>query len=1532
MSHAIPLPSDPSSSQVYPDWVQAHDPGAEPAARALFDALCAGARAAHAKPGAFLDAMQWQARRLPPPHLPWFWETVAHRLIAVHPRSAARAHTLARKAEHAHRLPADPDRHRANVLLHARHGALAAADLSGHQQWLAAVLEPAAAHEEFARVLAAWPAASADLPADLAARVRASARAAGAGTAEDARILGPLVAAARGRAVPDRLLLALAKLLAAHPPGDGLYVPLLDLFPESRGDAAPWLRLLRDSGAAAAAAAGRAVPEGGLADWLRRYARAYGHRKVAGGGVVRQPVPAELLELVPLFASRIKASGTPVRLHEDRHRHPGLDADLLDACLAAGIGVEDPGPAVRLEFWGDRSRRDLAALAADPVFGPRLEGTVHAGLRGAGTAITRLPENAGIAAEVHHRIEGLLDALRGGGLAAADEAVNELRELLDRPTATALDGIEEALAGIDLTGPLARALHAGLPEELGWPALDAAVAGFPPGETLQVTSTWPVLTVYGAGRAVAVDHEGERASCTFRVPAEALSHSVHHVGGDFLVAWSTDERSARGGHAFWTSRPEEVFAPEHRSRLSPYGGFIHGGLGYHFESADGTGRHDGERVLRPGGREGIGGHDLMLADGQRLWSAPVFHADRRRAPVDPHTGVRSGDGPAPGLGAWGVAPDGWKDSENLRTLAALPEGAPPSPLGQDGRLAGCRVLHRTPWSGHSPREFRLESADGRRADYRTRTWGRRPWGVLALPAGGEDAVLVDEIAVRCHSAADNSLLWQVRGFPGAPGSDSRAATTAPTLGEEAGPVPPPAFWHFLAPRDEAASKALRTADAAAVRALLDAALRGDPRPALPGIAEPRIADGVARAARLAADVLRRRRDLSRRVALMRSGPVADLPSPVPDTVLVPALRGLLPEVRGYGAPVPSAHPGLLTAVAADGRHLRGEIDDETRRLAPPARPAEWAVLVGAVGAAAWRAAVAHTDPEERAALAALLEVWSRQPFAEPGTAWRTGRARAEAVEACRAAGGTLASGAPRGGLVRFLQPASGPAPADAEECRTAEAADDARRLPRLLALLAERGPLAVPEEAVEAFCRRTGARRSIGLLVLAGLPARERHDDHRALLRKAPYRLTGPLLQEYDGLVHRLGEDGRRALLAAGLPDDPAELWEPGGMTGAAGRMAEVWAALLGAAEYADEELAEALEAEAGLGGGWARALPAGRASGAFGEHGFVLAVQPSGRVRVHLAREDGTPGEWVSGTAAAHTAAATAIVWALTERPVGGPAAAGALRLYGRLRAVLDDPGTLVPVLYPPAPALAGAPGFAPYEGPLLPCPQPLDEGVEEPRVLDDGLFVVETGAGTVFVRTAALADPERVERAARLCTELRLDHLRGRLLELRDELDGLARIAARAAATPVPAGGCENDPARSAPDLVAEVARTLGTGADAAALYLQLLALARPTDRGVRRWNGWTAARHKAAQAELVAAGAVVAGSRARAGRSVFVPGEWTDLKSPHLPLETAKTGPHLARVYGKGVHSPYLRLLAPLPPHELFARAWEASRTAS
>ncbi|MFF4644878.1 hypothetical protein [Streptomyces sp. NPDC001389] len=1527
MKIQIPLPADPHTSTVYTDWARAHDPAAEPAAVELFDEVGSTIHRAYEKPGRFVDGLERRVRGLDPAHLPWFWDTVGHKLISWHLRSAARAYALARKAERTHGLPVDPDWQHANLLLFARAGALPATELSGHQARLAASLEPAAAHEEYVRVLRAWSASPGELPADLARRVRLSARAAGLGTAEEARVLGLVLAEARHKEVPDRLLDAATPLLTTHPPADDTALALLDLFPESRGDASSWLRLLLACGAADAAAAGRIVPEGGLPGWFARYTHRFGHGR-SGGGVMRQPMPAELFGLLIRWAPRLRAAGTPLRLHEDRYRHPGLDADLLDACLDEGIPVEDPGTAVELVFWDARSRRDLKALAADPLFGPRLEGTVHAALRRTGTAITRLPGNAGIAAEVHGRVESLLGALRGGGLAAADEAVDELAELLDRPTALALDGIEEALAALDLTGPLGRALRAGLPEEWAWPALERAVEDLGgPDAVTGVTCTWPVLTVYGPDRAVAVDHAGTRGSCAFRLPDGATHHTAHWVGGSFLIGFATTPKASFGTHAFWADHPEDVFEAERQLGLRRYGGMIQGGLGYQF-ATPGGGRLEEGRVLHPGGREGIGSHDVQMSDGERFWTTGVHDGWGTWTRVDPATGAAVPGHDTPAFHTAAPLPPGTEHFGDLQTLAALPEGAPDSPLGRDGSLVGFRVLHRTPHPGPSPKEFVLEGVDGRRASHRSRHWGTRPWAVIRMPQGGEEAVLAGQETIRCHAAEDDSLLWQVQGFPGS------GRRRAPGFGDGAGPVPPPAFWHFLTPRCEASSRALRAAPDTAVRALLDAAAAGGPAPALPGgPLHPRVADGVARAAALAADVLRRRRELSRRIAVVRSGPVVSLRTEAPDSVLVPALYGLVPARRRYhDEPSIPPQPAVQTAVAADGRHLRGEIDDEARVLARPADPETWEPLVGGIGAVAWRALAATTPAHEREALAALLETWSGQPFAEPGSAWRTGRATEEALSARRAAGTTLASGPVRSGTAWFLQRAADPAPEGAEDCEVRTiGVDDATRLPRLLELLAERGPLAVPPAAREAFARLTGVRGPVAALVLGGFPARDHYDHHLKLLASAPFKANKTLAQQYDALCRSLGDAGRRAVLAAAVPEDPAALWEPGGVAAAAERMAAVWNGLLGAGEHADEELAAALEAELGLPDAWARSLPAGRApaDAPFGEDGLVLAGSRTGGIHLHHAAPDGTAGEWVQSGEPAHHRVASVIAWALTERPVGDPAARGALALYGRLRARLEDPGTLVPLggWFGDMAGIARTdPAFTPYEGTLLPCPQPVWEGAPGPSTaLDDGLFVVAVPGGDLFLRPSALADPQRTERAERIAATVREGYLLTVLRRHRELFGGLARLAARAAATPVPEGGYEANPALSAPELVAEVATALGTGEDAAALHLQLLALARPTDRAVRRWNGWTPARHKAAQAELLATGAVVGGKRARAGRTLFVPGEWTEAKAPHLPVETAKLAAHVASASGTTLHLPLLRLLAPVPPHELFARAW-------
>lgn len=374
-----PLPSDPTASALYLDWVRDNDPGAERAAEKILAAVRDALGVSYRHPGRFLDDMKRHARHLPPAHLPWFWDTVGHRLAGIAPRHAATAYADARDAEARHGLPADQGHHLGNTLLFARAGALGAKQVRAHQVWLASVFPADRAHREFARFVAAWGGGGAAPPADLHRRVRRSAKAAGLGPEEDAQILAQALAGARGTAVPDGLLDGAAKVFAQAPPPAARRTGLAEIFPVRDTDGAAWLRMLDAAGVVDAMAAGEVRPSGGLAEWLGNFAYHYSHERVAYGGILRQQMPGELFAVLPRLAPRLRAEGVPVRLHESRF--PGathFDADLVDACLAENVPVEDPAGHASLHLWGERSRRDLKALAADPVLGPRLEGTVHA--------------------------------------------------------------------------------------------------------------------------------------------------------------------------------------------------------------------------------------------------------------------------------------------------------------------------------------------------------------------------------------------------------------------------------------------------------------------------------------------------------------------------------------------------------------------------------------------------------------------------------------------------------------------------------------------------------------------------------------------------------------------------------------------------------------------------------------------------------------------------------------------------------------------------------------------------------------------------------------------------------------------------------------------------------------------------------------------------------------------------------------------------------------------------------------------------
>lgn len=139
----------------------------------------------------------------------------------------------------------------------------------------------------------------------------------------------------------------------------------------------------------------------------------------------------------------------------------------------------------------------------------------------------------------------------------------------------------------------------------------------------------------------------------------------------------------------------------------------------------------------------------------------------------------------------------------------------------------------------------------------------------------------------------------------------------------------------------------------------------------------------------------------------------------------------------------------------------------------------------------------------------------------------------------------------------------------------------------------------------------------------------------------------------------------------------------------------------------------------------------------------------------------------------------------------------------------------------------------------------------------------------------------------------------------------------------------GCQYDPRVTAPHVVERISQDMGLSEGAATYFLQLLALVAPTDTNVKAWNNWKKKDLDAARAELIAQELVVEGKRTRAGRSVFLPGDWWEAPAQYQPVEPWKSQFYLIRYFGKAECTvPWYPPTRPL--HRLFALVWEHWRS--
>ncbi|MFE2496301.1 hypothetical protein [Streptomyces scopuliridis] len=1511
----------------FPAWALVNDPANGHHALAVVKEMERLTRLVGTKPGLAKEGFDEIGERLDrsvPHFLPTYYEQVARLFLAVESRQQASVFFgKARAAEQRHALEVDEERLREVFLEFAGAGALTGKALREHAKALTVRLSAAEAYGQFRAVSLERCAAGLAPYAGMLEDLRRLAKGAGLDAdAEERSLLAEIIhTGPMNRAAGSFWKAALPSLAAIAAEDRSVRERLLTLLPATGGDRpeefdASWLALLDRCGAVELLVDGT-VP---AAEWLSSWAR---HRQRGWRTTVR--VEAELT-LVERLVERLVADGTPVGLLSGYSRRMTADLDLLDACLAWGVPVADPSEGASnldLSDWltDDREgRRDLVALTTDPRFTHLLRSGVEQ-VADSGDSTERL---SGIVDHPALRtvLVGWLadradDLSRPFGLPGLDDL---LRRLSRFSSPSVLATAPEAVRRITAVSPapaLARTLRAGILDELGWPALEEALPGlgkvdleasgqrygYRADAWYQVRDSWPALLVRVGTQAAAV---GPTAVLDQRplTPPTASSRSwdamtIRYAGGQWLIAHGYgDER-----RAVWSGRPAEVFKPK-------------GELGDHwtdaqtpsFELPDG-GRCYGGRPVYAGDTSFAAERRPVASDGISVW---VLH-ENQWWEYDPES-ARRGRVSVPAFFDSALA-GGVRLLERACRLLPVPPGLESSPFGTKDGLLGWSVTY-------DPKEGTLTacSVDGSRSP------------AVPVPAGARVEHLTDGIPVPPLRLPGGASLYprESRGYSAsvslydADGIQLARFEDGGRGGAYAAGTPlvaPLSYWHALRTRDERGSAALRAVTEEDARALLASVAEGTKAEAavrrlLPDLTHPGLVAGVAGLVDEAARHSGRIATLAERAA---RGPASeDAEEKVRhahDTVLSKAFHGFAVRTYRY----------FYHHVPKESATVLEQIRLLPKALAPDAVPGRtpiewtsegWVTLAGAgMAALALRAASPATSDEHRAALlefldtALTVEADGDALLIDPRGRLRAVELRIPGSDESKLAGEVRHAGARRLVILGRLRSDDKDAywhcveydPAGAfggwDGCVLIEsevlgAADDPVRAPvvrRVMELVRERGPLPYrPEQAVD-FAERVGIAATAGALLQLGSPEMGSYRGQGVLPADCLKSLGAKNAEMEVGVatlgVLSVGE--RRTFSERLLPTGPervAELWTTGF---ALEPLVEAWIAARGRRRPVPPGLIRQLVAEMGGGTSTQDALNPERWE------------ELTGRTEQRMVDGELEPAEpRLLLTGSALCATVGALRWLAYRLPYGDPLREVLPVTARMLRERLADPGLLLHLGVDRDAAydavsgrLREARGLTPERG----------AGDKEIFELSPALVLTPSRYGsrweTVWVRPSAVLPAEGTDGPDR--GEGGPDHPDLTLLAATagaaPQLTALRTLLSAEFMELVTADGPPGppqDPRLGAPELVGEVAERFGLSEDAAVLYLMLLALPDPTDRHQAGWTGWKPARLKKARAELAATDLVVEAKRARAGRSLFLPGGWLEQQTPRLPAESWKT----------------------------------------
>ncbi|MFF1545916.1 hypothetical protein [Streptomyces sp. NPDC058291] len=1564
----------------FPAWALVNDPANGHHALALVKDVERLARQAKSRPGTAKDGFEELGARLGravPHFLPTYYEHAA-RVFLRHENTtyASAFFGKAREAERVHALTVNEERQRAVFLEFAFAGALTVKALKEHVRALSARLDPAAAWAQFRQLTVERCAAGMPPYASLPQDARGLIKAAGLDrTAEECALVADLLASPAAVRAPASFWNAyrstLAVLAGQRPQ---VRTRLLEIMPAGLGrsveDDEFWLALLAECGADLLLT-GESASDVEAADWLGRWAL---HRK--HGGTVADRSPATLA-LVERMAPRLREQGRPVDLCAGRW-HAGADLDLLDLCVAQGVplALPDAGQVVHLAL--DRwlreprgGRRDLTATAADPRFRRLLYAAVGAvgGVRPGSEVLEGLAAHPVLGDVLRQWLDDAAGELTSAvGLPAARAALERLRPF--RAVAARVSPAAVArVAAREVAPLLGHTVRAGLLDELGWPALDEALrridAETKPGRDhdnpMTVQEAWPALIVSREHKVFVVGPQEILLEHDLRLPVPAhrwQRPSFRYTDGELLVMWRQDGKQ----FGYWSARPADVF-PLGGEQIPAYwyGG---GDAGAPSIPLPGGGRAGGGRVLHAGDTVLPAGRRI-LGDGTSYWRQGRQGRQQVWLEYDPATGAH-GRASLPAFLQAGIQEDATLQQENCELLPLRP-GLEQSPFGTDGTVLGRWV--RTQGEGAEARTV-AGTPDGRIV---TLPWagGRAPGvllGALRLPGGAEPVAVRLHRQIALYSGDDTSPAGELgRVTPMERGGEFAAGTRF---------VPPVEYWHALRPRDEEASAALRALSderaaeivRAATRALAERQARStaagsvdgsaqsrDVVPTadevvqeivsrfLPALGDRRLVTGVAALVRA---VLRLAESTAAFVAppVVRSkaqdnrihGMFADLkPEYGDDRTLREAVTGIA-QVQGWGGETTwstlrqiRAVNQVLSGEPADGKALPeasrpvGVADGwRSDEFTVPGIGPVWTPVLDALRSLAYRAACPTTTVQHREALLLLLEAVAEGPLATPEGAGALREVvlsepyeKQERVgQVLRRDGRTVVvlgcqSVDRQGGRVNWLaldHDTAGRFGAIAHFALVRESAHPAvypaDALAAVTALVRDKGAAPWQPEAPDALAAAT--RGGVGpvqaALLLAGQPSQLTDEVIAATGLKPRQKQFG------DTLLGSVAAGDRAALVGALLPDAPGDLWTAGPDTEAAAR---VWAQRLAGVVRLPEELAGELALDG---------VPAGSVDEVLNPR-----LTPwIGRTTVQRPDKDGNlvaedpaalPGRYdLTRAVAALAGLAYSLPYAHPLRGVLPESLAAVRRRVADPGLLIDldiawtDKGSSTAVDLRKAYGMA-ATGGADAHG-LTAAGEAL---VLRPWYGEQETVLVRPGAlhgpdDPVFGLVEGLVGPGRGQG----------------MRALRTLLGGELADAVAAGTDPQGPSGHAQDPTFSVPGLVAEVAARLALSEDAAALYLQLLALPDPTDRNCARWTGWRPARMKKARAELASTDLVVEARRPRAGRTLFLPCGWLDLKSPALPVEVWKESLYPVRAH--------VRAVPLLPVPELFGRAWARVRS--